>query len=47
MAAGITSINVIQLQFLPNQLLNAVLSKRISSMETRDQGNSKNQEAFS
>jgi hypothetical protein len=47
MAAGITNIKVTQLQFFPNQLLKVVLSKRIRTIETRDQGNNKNQEAFS
>jgi hypothetical protein len=47
MAAGIINISVTQLQFLPNQLLRAVLNKRMSTIETRDQGNNKNHEALS
>jgi len=41
------SIKVIQLQFLPNQSLNTVLNKRIRTIDASDQGNNKNQEAFS
>jgi len=46
-AAGIINISVTQLQFLPNQLLRIVLSKRMSIMETSDHGNNKNHEALS
>jgi hypothetical protein len=47
MAAGMINISVTQLQFLPNQLLRVVFNKRISTIEIRDQGNSKNHEALS
>jgi hypothetical protein len=47
MAAGIINISVTQLQFLPNQLLRVVFSRRMSIIETRDQGNNKNHEALS
>jgi hypothetical protein len=47
MAAGTIKIKVIQLQFLPNQSLNAVLKTRMRMMEMSDHGNNKNHEALS
>ena len=45
-AAGMININAIQLQFFPKKLLNAVFSKRISTIDKRPQGNNKKVDGF-